>query len=54
MKRSWVALTPFISHFPSHIWALRYIQDKPNGIDPFTGFFDYVEWVKENVLVPKQ
>ena len=40
--------------FPESHLGVAYIQDKPDGIDPSTGFFDYVEWVKENVLAPKQ
>ena len=45
---------PIYLPFPESHLGVAYIQDKPNGIDPFTGFFDYVEWVKENVLAPKQ
>jgi hypothetical protein len=45
---------PIYLPFPESQMGIAYIQDEPDGIDPFTGFFDYVKWVKENVLVPKQ
>lgn len=44
---------PIYLPFPESYIGTAYIQDKPDGIDP-TSFFDYVEWVKENVLALKQ
>ena len=49
----WGSFDPIYLPFPESHLGVAYIQDEPDGIDPVTGFFDYVKWVKENVLVPK-